>query len=51
MREINKEEMYDVDGGANGILITSIVTALITFVTGILHGYSNPKKCNIEGGK
>ena len=51
MREISKDEMYDIDGGANGILITSIVTAVITFVTGILNGYSNPQKCNIEGGK
>lgn len=51
MREINKNEMKNIEGGANGILITSIVTAIITFVTGILHGYSNPKECNVGGEK
>lgn len=46
MKEIKKEEMLRVDGGANGIFITSIVTAIITFVVGIFHGYANPKLCN-----
>lgn len=46
MREIKKEEMIRVDGGANPILITSIVTAIITFFVGAFHGYSNPKSCN-----
>lgn len=46
MREISKEEMMKVEGGANAILITSIVGAVITFVVGILKGYSNPQKCN-----
>lgn len=46
MREIKVEEMKKIEGGANGILITSIITAVVTFITGILHGYSNPKNCN-----
>jgi len=49
MKELDKKEMLSIDGGANGILITSIITAVITFITGIFHGYSNPKVCN--GGK
>ena len=46
MKELKKEEMMGVDGGANGILITTIVSGIITFITGILYGYSNPKKCS-----
>lgn len=46
MREINKGEMKMVDGGANGIFIGSIIGVIITFVVGVLHGYSNPKTCN-----
>ena len=46
MRQLEKEEMIRVDGGANPILVTSVVTALITFLVGAFHGYSNPKNCN-----
>lgn len=46
MRKLENEEMLNVDGGANGILITSIVTAVITFLVGAFYGYSNPKSCN-----
>ena len=46
MRELKKEEMKTVEGGANSILVTSIVTAVITFIVGIFYGYSNPKPCN-----
>lgn len=46
MREIKKEEMMIVDGGANPIFVTSIVGVIITFVVGLFHGYANPKSCN-----
>lgn len=46
MKELKKEEMLNVDGGASALLVTTIVGAVITFVVSILHGYSNPKKCN-----
>ena len=46
MREINDKEMLRVDGGANPVLISSIVGVIVTFVVGLLHGYSNPKNCN-----
>lgn len=49
MREIDKKEMLKIEGGANAILITSIVTAVVTFITGIFHGYSNPRECKIGG--
>lgn len=46
MVELKKEEMILVDGGANPVLITSIVTAVVTFLVGAFYGYSNPKSCN-----
>lgn len=46
MYELKEKEMKQIEGGANGIFVTAIITGIITFVTGILHGYSNPKKCN-----
>lgn len=46
MREINDKEMMEVDGGANHILVGTIIGVVITFVVGVLHGFSNPKKCN-----
>lgn len=49
MREIDKSEMLNVDGGANIILIVSVITAIVSFITGALHGYSNPKECKVGG--
>lgn len=46
MREIKKDEMLKIKGGADPVFITSIVGVVVTLVIGILHGYSNPKKCN-----
>lgn len=46
MREIKKEEMKMVEGGANGIFVGSIIGIVVTFIVGVLHGYSNPKTCN-----
>lgn len=46
MKKLTKEEMLKVEGGADPVLITVVVSSLITFITGVLHGYANPKKCN-----
>ena len=46
MREIKIEEMKKVEGGMSEIAIAGIVTGVITFVIGVLSGYSNPVKCN-----
>ena len=46
MKELSKNEMKKIEGGANPILITSIITTIISFIVGIVSGYSNPKKCN-----
>ncbi len=46
MKELNKKEMLKITGGANALLIGGIVATIITLVSGILKGYSNPQKCN-----
>ncbi len=46
MHELKKEEMIEVNGGANPVIISAIVAGVVTFVIGLLEGYSNPKKCN-----
>ena len=50
MIELRKEDMLNINGGANAILITTIIGTIITFIVGTLKGYSNPEKCNILGG-
>jgi len=47
MRELDKKEMVNVEGaGVSATFVTALITGVITFVVGILHGYSNPKECN-----
>lgn len=46
MKILDNIEMKRVDGGANGILIGTVVAVIVSFISGILSGYSNPKKCN-----
>lgn len=46
MKELKKDEMLKVDGGASATLVASIIGIIVTFVVGVLHGYSNPKNCN-----
>ena len=46
MQELTKSEMQKINCGASAVLIGTVVTAIIAFVSGILSGYSNPKKCN-----
>ena len=51
MIELRKEDMLNINGGANAMLITTIIGTIITFIVGTLKGYSNPEKCNVLGGK
>ena len=46
MREIKIDEKTKLEGGMSEIAIAGIVTGVITFVIGMLSGYSNPVKCN-----
>lgn len=38
MKELKKEEMMLIDGGANPVIIGSVIGIIVTFVVGILHG-------------
>ena len=51
MIELRKEDMLNINGGANAILITTIIGTIITFIVGTLKGYSNPGKCNVLADK
>lgn len=46
MREIDNKEMMVIDGGTNPVVIGSVIGVIVTFVVGLLHGFSNPKNCN-----
>lgn len=43
MKELDVTTMKNIEGGADPILITGIVTMVIAFVSGILNGIANPK--------
>ena len=45
MRQLKKEEMKKIDGGADPVLVTSIVAVIVTFLIGAFRGYSNPESC------
>lgn len=38
MRELKVEEMTMIEGGANPILVTSIVTMVVSFIVGVFYG-------------
>ncbi len=43
--ELTKAEMLTVDGGINWYIIGG-VGALISYLIGIISGYTNPSQCN-----
>ena len=45
MQKLKEEEMKRVEGGADPVVVTSIIGAVITFLIGVFHGYSNPEAC------
>ena len=46
MRELKTEEMKEINGGVNTVVLGGVISAVITFISGLLYGYSNPKKCS-----
>ena len=47
MRKINDCELNEVHGGGGLSLgIVAGIIAGITFIIGVIDGYTNPKKCN-----
>ena len=43
--ELTNEELTKIDGGVNWYLIGGI-GAVITYIIGIISGYTNPSGCN-----
>ena len=43
--ELTKKEMLNIDGGINWYVIGG-VGAIITYIIGIISGYTNPSQCN-----
>lgn len=43
--ELNKEEMYEINGGAVSWKILAAIGAGIVCIAGILSGYTNPDRC------
>lgn len=46
MRELNQNEMEQIQGGAVNWAIVAGVGTAISFVIGVIDGYINPLKCN-----
>ena len=53
MRELTNNETLKITGGSitTAVGIGMITSAVIVFVCGILEGFSNPRRCNIEGNQ
>ena len=45
MQKLKEEEMKKVVGGADPVIVTSIIGTIVTFLIGVFHGYSNPEAC------
>ncbi len=45
MRELRNEEMKNIDGGADPVVVTSVIGVVVTFLIGVFHGYFNPESC------
>jgi len=43
--ELTKEELIKINGGVNWYLIGGI-GSVITYIIGIISGYTNPSSCN-----
>ena len=43
--ELTKKELIEIDGGVNWYIIGGIGAA-ITYIIGIISGYTNPSHCN-----
>jgi len=46
VKELSKEELMDVTGGGIGIGTGLIITAITTFVVGVIDGIIRPLRCN-----
>lgn len=51
MRELSNSETLNITGGSvtTAVGIGLVASAVIVFVSAVLEGFSNPRRCNIEG--
>lgn len=47
MNELKKTELEEIKGGFSWTLAIGL-SVVITFIIGVLEGYTNPKECNIN---
>lgn len=45
MQLLKEEEMKRVEAGADTFVVAGIVAAIVAFLIGVFHGYSNPQEC------
>ena len=45
MKKLSDYEMKKIEGGADPVVVTSIIGVVVTFLIGLFHGYSNPESC------
>lgn len=46
MTEIKEEEMMNIKGGGISLVAIGAIYAAVTFVIGIIDGFTRPLKCN-----
>jgi hypothetical protein len=52
MTKLNEIELSNIDGGSSvgtTIGISMIITAVLSFISGIINGYTNPEECRVKG--
>jgi len=46
MRKIEEKELSQIEGGGFSWGVAAVIGAAITFIIGVIEGYTNPKACN-----
>ena len=52
MIKLNENELSNIEGGASVSTVVGIgmiITAVVTFISGIINGYTNPEGCRAKG--
>ena len=45
MKKIKNEELENINGGELGLLAIIGISATVVFITGIISGFVNPRRC------
>ncbi len=49
--ELNQNELLTINGGVNWKIVGGIVVTLISFISGVVDGFTHPKACSLKGKK